>query len=207
VWWRDTRIHVADIADYMYSQSPCPPVDSTLDVAIYRQPSQVSHQMKISTKSLKAIKAILDVAVLSTSRPVSLAEIGKRRGISISHLEVIFRQLRKNGLVRSTRGPGGGYRLNRHFSDISIADIVSAVDEKNHPANLSSESGFGAKDVSLMSHQLWRGLDDHLKDYLGTVTLATLIEANGNERRSRPSQAVPSAHSKPTADADEMAVL
>lgn len=131
--------------------------------------------MKLTTKSLKAIKAVLDVAVLGAAKPVPLAEIAKRRSISSSYLESIFRQLREHGLVRSTRGRTGGYRLSRGASAISIADIVIAVDGDSCIRERLPEH---SADVATRTQLLWRGLDDHLINYLHSITLATLIDAH-----------------------------
>lgn len=138
--------------------------------------------MKISTKSLKAIKALLDVALLGAFKPIPLAVISRRRRISVSHLEEIFRQLRQHGLVRSIRGPGGGYRLGRSTAAISVADIVNAVDNEAHTREPTPVRGLGADDVAAVSEHLWRGLDEHLGNYLGTVTLATLIASVYGDR-------------------------
>ena len=86
--------------------------------------------MKMNTKSRMAIAAILDVAVNGTYKPVALAGVAERQDISLSYLEQLFRKLREQGYVLSARGPGGGYRLNRRLADISVADIVAAVDHE-----------------------------------------------------------------------------
>jgi len=140
--------------------------------------------MKISTKSLKAIEAVLDVAMLGAYKPVPLAEVGRHRGISLSYLEQMFRKLREHGLVRSTRGPGGGYRLNRRLSAISIADIVSAVDEQTSGHDAAAGHGYGKESGSSPTRSLWSGLNDHLQNYLRSVTLASLLDAAREEEKT-----------------------
>jgi Rrf2 family protein len=84
----------------------------------------------IKTKSCIAIAALIDIATYEAARPVSLADVAERRGISVSYLEPLFRRLRLRGIVDSFRGPGDGYRLNKHLATITVADIVAAVDEE-----------------------------------------------------------------------------
>ena len=86
--------------------------------------------MKLTTKGRYAVTAMLDLAIHAKESPVPLADISQRQGISLSYLEQLFAKLRKQGLVDSARGPGGGYRLSRVSSDISVAEVISAIDEK-----------------------------------------------------------------------------
>lgn len=137
--------------------------------------------MKISTKSFKAIEAVLDVAVLGATKPVTLAAVGRHRGISLSYLEQMFRKLREHGLVRSTRGPGGGYRLNRVLADISIADIVVAVDEDTTAKAVPAWGSRGTAFRGSSAHSLWAGLNEHLQGYLRSVTLASLVDAGARK--------------------------
>ena len=85
--------------------------------------------MKLTTRGRYAVTAMLDLALHQLEGPVSLAGIAERQGISLSYLEQIFSRLRRSELVSSTRGPGGGYRLSRASTEISIADVIKAVDE------------------------------------------------------------------------------
>ena len=129
--------------------------------------------MKMNTKSRMAIAAIIDVAVHATDRPVTLADVGKRQAISASYLEQLFRKLRERGIVASTRGPGGGYRLNRHLSAITVTDIIAAVDDQSLDSCACKNGGGGD---ACKSHGLWCRVNHHLHDYLSTVTLASIIE-------------------------------
>jgi Rrf2 family iron-sulfur cluster assembly transcriptional regulator len=85
--------------------------------------------MKLTTKGRYAVTAMLDLAINHNQGPITLADISQRQGISLSYLEQLFSRLRRQGLVDSTRGPGGGYRLSRNADEIAIADVISAVDE------------------------------------------------------------------------------
>jgi Rrf2 family iron-sulfur cluster assembly transcriptional regulator len=131
--------------------------------------------MKIDTKARAAIAAILDVAIHGTSQPVRLADICKRQRVSQSHLEHLFKKLRDDGVVASFRGPGGGYRLNRRLASISVADIVSAVDSEtcNRGPYGGIDRGSGAQHS--VSDGLWWRVDDHLRDYLRSVTLESVL--------------------------------
>jgi Rrf2 family iron-sulfur cluster assembly transcriptional regulator len=144
--------------------------------------------MKLNTKSRMAIAAILDVAVHGTEKPVALAGVSERQDISLSYLEQLFRMLREQGFVQSSRGPGGGYRLNKRLSAISVADVVEAVDKKSDPANGCQISENCHGDNSCHAHKLWSRVDEHLQQYLRTVTLESILE----ESRGVPSY-VPAA--------------
>ncbi|MGE5468213.1 MAG: Rrf2 family transcriptional regulator [Ignavibacteria bacterium] len=125
--------------------------------------------MKLNTKSRIAVNAMLDVAANGTSNPVALAGIGVRQGISLSYLEQLFRRLRTRGLVKSSRGPGGGYQLGKRASAISIADIVDAV--ADDAAGKPRRAGSGVR-----ADGLWDQVDRHIGDYLRTVTLEAAMK-------------------------------
>jgi Rrf2 family transcriptional regulator, iron-sulfur cluster assembly transcription factor len=129
--------------------------------------------MIIKTKSCIAIAALIDVAAHEAERPVSLAGVAERRGISMSYLEQLFRRLRLRGIVDSFRGPGGGYRLNQHLATITVADIVAAVDDENPDSCDCPEVHVG--DVG-KTHSVWCQVNRHLHHYLKTVTLISLIK-------------------------------
>jgi Rrf2 family iron-sulfur cluster assembly transcriptional regulator len=125
--------------------------------------------MRMSTKGRFAVNAMIDLALRESAGPVALASIGERQRISLSYLEQLFSRLRKAGIVESTRGPGGGYTLGRAAATISVADIVTAVDEPAENAELeAAESG--------MSHELWQRLNAVMVEHMGTITLASLVE-------------------------------
>ena len=131
--------------------------------------------MRLSTKSRYAVTSMLDLVMHSDSAPVSLAEISERQGISLSYLEQLFAKMRRNNLVVSTRGPGGGYRLNGEPADISIADIITAVDEKLEVTNKDALPGASNYEPCL-TEQLWEELSDEINRYLTGISLADLLK-------------------------------
>ena len=140
--------------------------------------------MIIRTKSRIAIAALMDIAAHETERrPVTLASVAERRGISLSYLEQLFKRLRLRGLVGSTRGPGGGYRLNKHLATVTVADIIDAVDEDSPDDCSCQPRGAGNEGKT---HTLWCRVNHHMHDYLATVTLASVIEQCYEEPATSP---------------------
>lgn len=130
--------------------------------------------MRLTTKGRFAVTAMLDLALQDEDKPVTLAGISERQGISLSYLEQLFSRLRRNGLVKSVRGPGGGYRVARSTREISVSEIISAVDE------LIDATQCGGKenchdDRRCMTHDLWSSLNDKILEYLSGVSLADLV--------------------------------
>lgn len=128
--------------------------------------------MKLSTKGRHAVTAMMELALRHDKGPVTLAEISAQQSISISYLEQLFARLRQHGLVTGMRGPGGGYCLGRQASEISIANILNAVDDmikrKDMPVTETPTPG------SLL---MWQQLSNRVYDYLDGITLAEAIEA------------------------------
>jgi Rrf2 family iron-sulfur cluster assembly transcriptional regulator len=125
--------------------------------------------MRMSTKGRFAVNALIDLALREPAGPVALATISQRQQISLSYLEQLFSRLRKEGLVESTRGPGGGYTLGRQAERITVADIVSAVDEPLE--------GQGDEERSLgMSRALWQRLNAAMLEHMATISLASLVQ-------------------------------
>ncbi len=147
--------------------------------------------MKINTKGRIAIAAMLDIALHGTNKPVRLADIGQRQGVSISHLEHLFRKLRENGFVESYRGPGGGYRLNRRLAAISVADIIVAVDSESFERDSSSGDARGPEGQASVAGSLWSRVDDHLREYLRSVTLESVLADAREAGDFRQGSAVP----------------
>lgn len=153
--------------------------------------------MRLNTKGRFAVSAMIDLALRAGHGPVPLAGIGRRQQISLSYLEQLFGRLRRNGLVSSTRGPGGGYSLGRDAARISVADIVAAVDE-GEDADLRSGQAPGAcrRDGGLMTGDLWAGLDAKMLEYLAAVSLKTLADeqiakgVNVEDAPAHPSMAI-----------------
>jgi len=130
--------------------------------------------MRLTTKGRFAVTAMLDLALRHQQGPVTLAGIGARQSISLSYLEQLFGKLRRHALVESVRGPGGGYRLARPSEQVSVADIILAVDE---PLDATQCGGMEncQEDQRCMTHNLWATLNEKLYDYLNSVTLQDLV--------------------------------
>jgi len=136
--------------------------------------------MKLTTKGRYAVTAMLDLAFHSTGGPVKLAEISARQGISLSYLEQLFTRLRRQGLVVSTRGPGGGYSLSRASGDIAVADVIGAVDENVDTTRCGGMNNCHNAERCL-THELWSELSTQIRDFLSGITLGELME-NGEIR-------------------------
>ncbi|MGH7031500.1 MAG: Rrf2 family transcriptional regulator [Stellaceae bacterium] len=134
--------------------------------------------MRLSTKGRYAVMAMVDLAQHSGGEPVSLAEIAERQEISLSYLEQLFAMLRKSGLVRSVRGPGGGYLLAHEGGDIRIADVILAVDEPIRATRCApgAPTGCRANRTRCMTHDLWEELGNQIHLYLSSVSLADVCE-------------------------------
>jgi len=136
--------------------------------------------MRLTTKGRFAVTAMADLAMRGGKAPVTLAAISERQKISLSYLEQLFGKLRRNNIVESVRGPGGGYYLARPSSEISIAEIVIAVDE---PLDATKCGGMGncqGDQQPCITHDLWMGLNDKIYGYLEEVTLQQLVENHIN---------------------------
>jgi len=133
--------------------------------------------MRLTTKGRFAVMAMLDIAIRGGRGPVTLATISERQQISLSYLEQLFGKLRRNNLVVSVRGPGGGYNLARPGSEISVADVVVAVDETIDATRCSGEHNCqdGKKCIT---HDLWMGLNEKIFDYLEGVSLQQLVDSH-----------------------------
>ena len=140
--------------------------------------------MRMSTKGRFAVNAMIDLALREHAGPVALATIGARQQVSMSYLEQLFSRLRRQGLVESTRGPGGGYTLGRSTDNITVAEIISAVDDA------MTESAAGTDDECL-SRELWQRLNAVVLTHMGTITLRTLVDeqtAKGVSVEARPAR-------------------
>ena len=130
--------------------------------------------MKLTSKGRYAVTAMLDVALHSTRGPVPLADISERQEISLSYLEQLFSRLRKQGLVDSVRGPGGGYLLGRDAADIAVGEVVRAVDESVDATRCRGQSDCQGGDRCL-THSLWQDLSDRISVFLNSITLGELM--------------------------------
>ena len=134
--------------------------------------------MKLSTKGRYAVMAMVDLAHRSEGRPIALADIAERQDISLSYLEQLFGKLRKNSLVNSVRGPGGGYQLSRRADETRISDIILAVDEpiKATRCKEGSPEGCAHNKGRCLTHDLWEELTNRIYLFLNSVTLADVCE-------------------------------
>jgi Rrf2 family iron-sulfur cluster assembly transcriptional regulator len=131
--------------------------------------------MRLTAKGRYAVTAMLDLAVHQHEGPISLADISRRQGISLSYLEQLFAKLRKRDLVNSVRGPGGGYKLQREPSEIFVAEIVDSVDENVDATKCAGRADCQQGEMCL-SHQLWAELSDEIHHFLSGIDLASIIE-------------------------------
>jgi Rrf2 family iron-sulfur cluster assembly transcriptional regulator len=136
--------------------------------------------MRLTTKGRFAVTAMMDLAMRPGNGPVTLADISEQQQISLSYLEQLFGKLRRCGLVSSVRGPGGGYRLAKVLSQITVADIIRAVDE---PIDATRCHGMQncMDDQKCLTHDLWENLNKVIFDYLHSVSLADLTHGDGTE--------------------------
>ena len=131
--------------------------------------------MQLTTRGRYAVTAMLDLALHSGQRPLRLADIATRQGLSLSYLEQLFACLRRAGLVASARGPGGGYRPGRPLSDISVGQIIDAVNERIDATRCEGKGDCQQGDTCL-THHLWSDLSENLQSFLAGITLADLLE-------------------------------
>ena len=134
--------------------------------------------MRLTTKGRYAVTAMLDLAIHFDKGPITLADISQRQGISLSYLEQLFSKLRKNGLVDSTRGPGGGYRLSRNANQIAVAQVITAVDEKVETTRCGGLANC-QDDQQCLTHELWLELSEQIHDFLLGISLGQLVERQG----------------------------
>ncbi|VAW55222.1 Iron-sulfur cluster regulator IscR [hydrothermal vent metagenome] len=134
--------------------------------------------MRLSTKGRYSVTAMLDLAIHDKAGSVTLADISQCQGISLSYLEQLFSKLRKAGLVKGVRGPGGGYRLARPASEINIAEIICSVDE-NVDVTHCKGKGDCRDGEKCLTHELWTSLSKKLHHFLSEITLAQFVERPG----------------------------
>jgi Rrf2 family iron-sulfur cluster assembly transcriptional regulator len=132
--------------------------------------------MRLTTKGRFAVTAMIDLAMQQGTSPVTLAEISRRQKISLSYLEQLFAKLRRHALVDSVRGPGGGYSLAKDMAQLSVADIILAVDEPIDATQCGGKENC-QDDRKCITHDLWAKLNEHILDYLGSVTLRQMVDA------------------------------
>ncbi len=132
--------------------------------------------MRLTTKGRFAVTAMIDLARNQHGGPVSLLGISERQDISIAYLEQLFSKLRRGALVKSVRGPGGGYLLARDAAGISVADIVFAVDESLDVTRCGGNGNCAKGSITCITHDLWASLNEKIVDYLASIPLSSLAD-------------------------------
>jgi len=130
--------------------------------------------MKLTTKGRYAVTAMLDLAIHSNGKAVSLADISDRQDVSLSYLEQLFSKLRQQGLVQSLRGPGGGYKLMKTSEETNISSIILAVDEALDVRRCKGKANCN-NNTQCLTHHLWSDLSDQISGFLAEISLADLI--------------------------------
>ena len=139
--------------------------------------------MKLTTRGRYAVTAMLDLAIHGGKDPITLADISTRQEISLSYLEQLFSKLRREDLVRSIRGPGGGYQLARAYDCIFVAQIIDAVDESIDATNCQGRGDCNHGEVCL-THHLWQDLSDQIHGFLSGISLEDLVNRGGYRKVS-----------------------
>jgi Rrf2 family iron-sulfur cluster assembly transcriptional regulator len=131
--------------------------------------------MRLTTKGRFAVTAMIDIGLRVANGPVTLAGIAERQQISLSYLEQLFSKLRRKSLVEAVRGPGGGYTLSRSMDLISVADIITSVDETIDATSCGGKQDCGDGGGMCMTHDLWESLNQHMFKFLDAITLDKLV--------------------------------
>jgi Rrf2 family iron-sulfur cluster assembly transcriptional regulator len=133
--------------------------------------------MQLSSKGRYAVMAMADLAAAGEGAVAPLAAISARQDISLPYLEQLFARLRRAGLVDSMRGPGGGYRLARDAGDITLAEVMAAVDEPVKMTRCADEASGGCVVGNrCLTHDLWRSLGNHIVTFLDGISLGDVVE-------------------------------
>lgn len=140
--------------------------------------------MRLTTKGRYAVTAMLDLSINANHGPVTLSDISKRQDISLSYLEQLFAKLRKQDLVSSVRGPGGGYLLGKKDSEIDVAEIIDAVNESLDTTKCQGKGDCHGGEICL-THHLWEDLSSQIHKFLSNITLADLVSKREIEEIAR----------------------
>ncbi|HSR02181.1 MAG TPA: Rrf2 family transcriptional regulator [Methylophilaceae bacterium] len=146
--------------------------------------------MRLTTKGRFAVTAMLDLALNEINadgsfKPVTLAGISERQDISLSYLEQLFSRLRRQGLVKSIRGPGGGYNLAKSKSEISVSAIIAAVDENIDATQCGGKEDCHGADGRCMTHELWATLNTKILEFLSDVNLEDMVKSQQEKGSSK----------------------
>ena len=131
--------------------------------------------MRISTKAQYAVRAMVSLGLYAEGRPLALHDISSREGISLAYLEQLFVKLRRGKIVRSVRGPGGGYMLARPAAEIRVDEIIDSVEESLVPVSCMDAKGRCVCNDVCVSHGVWQGLGAKVRQFLSSITLADLV--------------------------------
>jgi len=136
--------------------------------------------MKLTTRGRYAVMAMADLALFRDRGPTSLTEISLRQNISLSYLEQLFAKLKNGRLVKSVRGPSGGYVLDKNPKEIKLSNIIFAVDEKVKTLNCKKDSkkGCNGKNTKCITHNLWDDLEQHINTFFENKSLSDLLKQN-----------------------------
>ncbi len=146
--------------------------------------------MRLTTKGRYAVTAVLDLALHQDNGPVSLAAISERQCISLSYLEQLFAKLRRNKIVSSTRGPGGGYTLTNNVDEVSVSDIILAVDETCKVVDCDETDGCHGS-YQCLTHDLWQELSNEIRSFLDGITLSEIMsQETVNDIKTRQDKAI-----------------
>ncbi len=142
--------------------------------------------MRVTTKGRYGLRAVINLAMAGHSRPVSISSIAGEENVSSEFLEQIFYKLKKAGIIRSVRGPGGGFILDRKLHEVTVKDILEAVGETGGltPCTLRRRT-LCERPIPCPAHEIWLGLQQQISDYLGGVTLQDIVDRNGRGFSSR----------------------
>lgn len=132
--------------------------------------------MRMSTKAQYAVRAMVNLDMYSDGQPVALKDISRREGISLTYLEQLFVKMRRGKIVKSVRGPGGGYLLARPSQDIHIDEIIDSVEESLVPVSCMDQKHGCQCDDQCVTHNVWQGLGEKIRQFLASITLADLTQ-------------------------------
>lgn len=130
--------------------------------------------MRMSTKAQYAVRALVSLSLFSNGDPVTIKEISDRENISLNYLEQLFVKLRRGNIVKSVRGPGGGYMLSRDASQIRVDEIIDTVEETLVPVSCMNDDGSCGCDLECATQSVWRGLGNQIREFLASMTLEDL---------------------------------
>ena len=131
--------------------------------------------MMLTTKSRYAVMAIVEVASSQSTRPIKLADISNKQTIPLNYLEQIFLKLKKANIVKSVKGPGGGYCLNVPAESLNIIEIIDAVEENTKMTRCSVDKSCRKNGAKCMTHDLWKGLGNQIRSYFSSISVADVM--------------------------------